>query len=188
MKELSICLRGDENKLKEFYETLKVFINNENNESIFIDNKKSDKELVDFCFSVSGAKRLMIIDNDIQVDKAFVDDLLDNSYTVIDGNINYEVRKYISSNRPIYYNSFQTIIYDRQNINLNKNSSLVLNDFTPINSSYMEIYLKDLLNKKAYTELYLWYKHFILKGSKQLKESFLFYLNENNFSLSILNI
>lgn len=188
MKDLSIVIRASKEKVIGYVKALNPIILNSTCELIIINNtidcldidhnytlykfSGGNKKFKEFCFSSSQGKKVMIIDGDMQLTSSIVDDVIMHICSSDFSNISYKTRKFLSSDKPIYYKSDQVLIYNRGIKGFNIESQLTIDDFTLLDDTSIENNLNKLIEHKSFNELYLWYKHFILRNTSDLKEKF----------------
>lgn len=197
--DLSIIIRADLNKVSEYINTLEPILLNNKCELIIINNSAdtmdikynytlyqfsgSNDKFKEFCFSSSGGNKIIIIDGNMQLDPLIVDDFILNIENSNFNNTAYKLRKFLSSDKPVYFTSHEVLIYNRGIKGFNVKSNLLIDDFTLTDVNYLETNLNKFIECKCFDELYLWYKHFILKQSYDIKHRFYLLLEFEKTSL-----
>lgn len=188
MKDLSIVIRANQDKILEYVSILEPLLLDEQSELIIINNSTEKMDIKhnytlyefseknscfkEFCFSSSNGNKILLIDGNIQIDSIIVKDFILNIKSSNFNNTVYKMRKFLSLDKPIYYTSNQVLIYNRGIKGFHKESELMIDDFTLTDSSFLESNICKLVKHKYFDELYLWYKHFILKQQDDLKHKF----------------
>ncbi len=188
MKDLSVVIRANENTVISYVKTLEPILSSSHCELIIINNEidrmdikynytlykfsGSCSKFKEFCFSSSIGKKVMIIDGNLQIDSNLVNDVMMHIKTSDFNNISYSFRRFLSSDKPVYFADTQVFIYNRGIKGFNIESQIVIDDFTLLDEAYMEINLNRFIEDKSFNELYLWYKNFILKHTLDFEQKF----------------
>lgn len=183
MKEISIIIRANENRIIEYIKILEPILGDSHCEFIIINNRieslnikqdytlykfsGSSSKFKEFCFAAAIGKKSVIIDGDIQLTPELAEDIKVQLSSSDFNNIIYKFRKFLSNNRPLYYMDKNVLIYNRGIKGFNSESQIIIHDFTLLDEDSIDINLKKFMDKKSFKELYLWYKHSILEHLKE---------------------
>lgn len=188
MRDLSIVIRASEDKVLEYIKILEPILNCRECELIIISNtinglnikhkytlyrfSGSSNKFKEFCFSITMGKKVIIIDGNIQLFGDFVDDVMMHLNSPDFNNVAYKFRKFLSTNKPIYYVDTNVLIYNRGIIGFNVESQIEIDDYTLLDGDCIQVNLNKFIESKCFNELYLWYKHSILNHLKDYKQYF----------------
>lgn len=198
MVNVSLILRSKGEELSEYIKALAPLFDIEDLELILITepdeviNIKKDyirysfsedyRGFKNFCFASSLGKKVIIIEDGIVITPEIVSKIkeliFDNDYL----NIQYNRKKYLNIDKTMFFTHEDTLIYNRGIKGFNKNSSIVIEDISLIDSS-IDLNIQKLLDGGFFRELFTWYEGFILNkdnkcilnfyNSLELEKSFL---------------
>lgn len=181
MKNLSIIIRTDDAKEMKKYIRLVEPMLGEDSELIIINNKDDEADIPfehtlykytqgysgfkNFCIASSTGRKIMIIEQGLELTPEFIDTLKVNIHMEDYRNISYSSKIYINQDKSLYFTEEAIIIYNRGikgfNLNIGKtvdDSGLIIKD-----KDHIDECIERLLCSSTLNNLYSWYENFILK-------------------------
>lgn len=196
MKILSIIIKGNNDEIKNNIDLLGNIINEFDSEIIFISDsiKKIDipfeyqitnfsgdfKLFLEFCFASSTGRRVMIIDDNINLNQNAVNEmeqyLKENDYR----NLSFNIRYFTNKEKSMSFITEDTVIYNRGIKGFNKCTDTLLESSVLADCSIydMKWNIDKLIYNNRINELFLWYESFISDSSESVKAAFCTYLEE----------